>query len=714
MNKEFLKERFLKLWHNKWVFGSIIAFLSAVFAIILATQFDSLELKSVDLRFAIRGAQDTDQDNIAIVAVDEESITALKKWPFPRNYFAKAILNLQKAGARLIVVDVEFTEPSDHKTGGRQDLNLAGAIKRAGNVIMAAELVNNDRVDKGIRNSYLVRPYSLFMKGTGTRWGLINVDEDSDGFIRRYLLFLPHNEKAVLPISLKAYQALRPGANGSRGVQIDDDGYFVLGAKRIPKVDYNSMFINFRGPAKSFRTFSFSSILDDSSFTLPGNEDTDIFEVYRESGVLRDKIVYIGASAEVLQDNKLTPFFSYQGRQKKLAGVEVHASALSTLLRGDFLVDQGWLSALLVVFVLSAATMGLTKWLKPFRGLFAALALILAYVILSIYLFINQLMVIDFVAPLFAIGLSFVGNVVHETLTEQRERIRIKKSWEQYMAKDVIDNMLDSGQLPTFGGERRELTVLFSDIRSFTTYSEKHSSKKVVGKLHEYLTEMVDSIFQYGGTLDKFVGDEIMAIYGAPHYYKEHAEKACLTAIDMIQRLRRLQRDWSASGEEYFQIGVGINSGKVILGNLGSQQLFDYTVIGDDVNLGARLEGANKQYGTSIILSENTYKLVKKKARVRELDLVRVKGKTKPVKIFELRGMKKLDDIEQDLIIDVYTTALNHYKECQWYAALKEFKRILRYFPTDGPTRVYIKRCMDFIETPPPRAWDGVYEFTTK
>jgi adenylate cyclase len=189
---------------------------------------------------------------------------------------------------------------------------------------------------------------------------------------------------------------------------------------------------------------------------------------------------------------------------------------------------------------------------------------------------------------------------------------------------------------------------------------------------------------------------------------------ACLTAIEMIDRLRAMQKKWSEKKEAYFQIGIGINTGKVIVGNLGSSQLFDYTAIGDDVNLGARLEGANKQYGTSIILSEFTYKGVKKIAIVRELDLVKVKGKNKPVRIFELRGMTALPQIEQDLIIDVYTQGLNYYKERKWYQALNEFKRIIRYFPTDGPTRVYIKRCLDFIENPPPENWDGVYEFTTK
>ena len=474
------------------------------------------------------------------------------------------------------------------------------------------------------------------------------------------------------------------------------------------------MLINFRGPAGTFPTYSFSSILDDSSFTLAGDDDTDMFEIHKEMGTFQDKIVFIGASAEELQDNKLTPFFKYKGMQRKLPGVEVHANALSTLLRGDFISLQGKGWVILTLFLMSALAMILTKWLKPFRGMFAVLGLMLFVFILALYAFNNHRVWLEITGPMLAIVLSYVGNVVHETLTEQRERIRIKKSWQQFMSKNVIDDMLASGKLPTFGGERRDLTVLFSDIRSFTSFSEKHSPQAVVEKLGEYLTEMVDVIFKNEGTLDKFVGDEIMALYGAPHYFEEHAEKACQTALEMMERLRVLQKQWSDKGEDFFEIGIGINSGNVILGNLGSSQLFDYTVIGDDVNLGARLEGANKQYGTAIIISESTYKEVKGKAKVRELDLVRVKGKSKPVKIFELLGMRKLSRLEEELLVEAYSRGLKYYQREKWYQALLEFKKVLRHFPNDGPTKVYIKRCLDFLENPPVENWDGVYDFTTK
>ncbi|MFQ5823082.1 MAG: CHASE2 domain-containing protein [bacterium] len=702
----------VKLWHLKWLFGAFIALFSAILALILSnlSQFESFELKTYDARFSLRGQMDTQEDNILVVAIDDQSFVGLrKKWPFPRSLFAKAILNLFEAGAKLIILDIEFTEPDQDR---RQDLVLAGAIKRAGNVILSGKLVT-EFASNGIVNTYPLPPISILLDA-GAAWGFINIDEDPDGFIRRYLLFQKRPDTIYYPLSIQAFLNLQSSKRARKKVIIENDGYFLLGNRRVPKKDFNSMLVNFRGPAKSYTTYSFSSILDDADFDLYGDEDTDIFELHKLEETFKDKIVFIGASTEELQDTKFTPFFKYKGKQRKLPGVELHANALSTLLRGDFIVPQKSIMVVLMVFVLSLLTMVITKWLKPFRGMFAVMGIILAYIIWGFYSFIHNLVWVQITAPATAIILSYVGNVVHQALTEQRERIRIKKTWQHFMAKSVIDNMLDSGEMPTFGGERRELTVLFSDIRSFTSFTEQHSSQVVVHSLNEYLSDMVDVIFENEGTLDKFVGDEIMAIYGAPHYYKNHAEKACITALEMVGRLRNLQKKWSQNNQNFFQIGIGINSGKMIVGNLGSSQLFDYTVIGDEVNLGARLEGANKQYGTTIIISEFTYKAVKRKAIVRELDLVRVKGKKKPVRIYELRGMGAIPSIEQDLIVDVYTQALKYYKERRWYQALTEFKRIFRYFPTDGPSRVYVKRCLDFIEQPPPESWDGVYEFTTK
>ncbi len=709
----FSTETLTRVWRNRWLFAAGATVISVFLALLLANlrPLEVFEFKTYDARFGLRGELAAEADDIVVVGIDDASFAGLGKWPFSRVYFAKAIKNLYEAGARLIVLDVEFTEPNTEAP--RQDLVLAAAVKRAGNVILAGKWVV-EHAANDIVYGYPLPPMEVLQK-TGVRWGLVNVDEDPDGFVRRYLLFQPHNQRVLLPLSVEAFRWLAGTQNGNGpDVVLERDGYFVVAGRRVPKHDDNSMLINFRGPAGTFPRFSFVDVIDDSSLTLLGDEDTDVFEMHKELRTFENKIVFIGATAEELQDNKLAPFFGYRGRQRKLPGVELHANALSTLLRGDFIRREPYALSWLSLLLLAALTSVGVQWLKPFRGMFAVLALWVLFVIWAVYAFINLRLWVPITPPLTALAFAYVGNVVHQLLTEQRERIRIKKTWEHYMSENVIDAMLKSGRMPEFGGERRELTVLFSDIRGFTTFSERHSSHEVVQQLNEYLTAMVDVIFKYGGTLDKFVGDEIMAVYGAPHYFRDHAEKACRTALEMVARLRALQHNWSQRQKDIFQIGIGINTGKVIAGNLGSSQLFDYTVIGDDVNLGARLEGANKQYGTTIIISEATYRAVRKKAIVRELDLVRVKGKQHPVRIYELRGMGRLPAIEQELIIDVYTRGLTYYKEKRFYEALKEFRRILRYFPTDGPTRVYIQRCLNFMEMPPPENWDGVYEFTTK
>ncbi|RMD87084.1 MAG: adenylate/guanylate cyclase domain-containing protein [Calditrichaeota bacterium] len=702
-------DKLKKIWQSKWLFGIIFAFIAAVLALFMSrlSQFENFELKTYDARFKLRGPLPTKQDNIVIVAIDDQTFLDLKmKWPFPRNLYAKAILNLLEAGARLIIFDIEFTEPDANEM---RDVVLAGAIKRAGNVILAGKIVTEIK-GKGVVNVYPLRPLPILLDA-GAQWGLIDVLEDTDGFIRRYLLFRRHGGQTYLSLSLLTYLNLLP--QSKRRFRTGTNGQFVIGDLHIPKKEYNSMLINYRGPAGSFPTYSFSSVVDDAELDI-GEEDTDIFELHKLEGTFRDKIVFIGAAAEELQDNKLTPFFEYKGTKRKTPGVEMHANALSTLIRRDFIRTQSSLTNFIFILVLAYLTMFFTKWLKPFRGMFSVVVLVLAFIIWAFYSFLHRLVWVEITGPMLAIVLSYVGSVVHQVLTEQREKFRIKKTWQHYMAKNVIDEMLETGQEPTFGGERRELTVLFSDIRSFTTFSEKHSSHEVVHKLNEYLTAMVDIIFKYEGTLDKFVGDEIMAIFGAPIPQKDHALRACMTALEMVARLRALQREWVQKNEDLFQIGIGINTGKMIVGNLGSSQLFDYTVIGDEVNLGARLEGTNKQYGTTVIISEATYRKVRHRVVVRELDLVRVKGKNRPVRIFELLGIDSLPPIEKDLLVEVYHKGLQLYKARKFYQALKEFRRILKYFPTDGPTRVYIKRCLDFIEFPPPEDWDGVYEMQTK
>ncbi len=689
---------------NKWILGSAISLFSILLAFVLSftTAFENLELKSYDLRFALRGPQRVDSLGVVIVDIDDQSFFDLpSRWPFPRTYYARLIDNLTRAGARLILFDIIFSEPT--ASNPAEDLALAAAAARSRRVVFAGKKAF-DLASGGTLNTYLIKPIKPLLQ-SGSAWGIVNIDEDLDGFVRRYLLFEEWEGSRHLPLAMMAYRWLKRGPQEQAEVAVG-----------VPQYDDNSFLVNFRGPARTFPTYSFASVLDDRNFQLVEAElDTNYFEtVYLPNRVFANKVVFVGASAEELQDVKFTPFYSAGKSRHKLPGVEVHANALATLLLGDAVQRTPFWIEWLVLLASGFGTMALVLTSRTFTGMLGTGLALLLVLIAALVCFIKFLVWLPVVAPGLAILLSYVGNNAQLIITERRERWRTKRVFQQYVSESIVNSILASGAMPKFGGEKRELTVLFSDIRGFTTYCEKHAPETVVQHLNEYLTEMTEIIKKQQGTLDKYVGDEIMAVYGAPYAYPNHAEKACETAVEMIDRLRELQKRWSANAQDYFQIGIGINTGHMIVGNLGSQQLFDYTVIGDEVNLGARLEGANKEYWTSIIISESTYAQAKARARVRELDLVRVKGKKRPVKIYELRSMEPLPQIEEDLIIQVYSQGLALYRQADWVGALQQFKRVLRYFPSDGPSRVYVARCLNFIETPPPPHWDGVYEFKSK
>jgi len=261
------------------------------------------------------------------------------------------------------------------------------------------------------------------------------------------------------------------------------------------------------------------------------------------------------------------------------------------------------------------------------------------------------------VYPTLALGLTFIGITVYRLLTEERQKLWTKRAFQRFVSPEVVEQLMENPAALQFGGEIRNLTVLFTDIRGFTDYTERHEPQEVVHMLHEYLTCMVDQVLKQQGTLDKFIGDAVMAIFGAPLPLPDHAERACRAALGMIQELELLSARWATEGREPFRMGIGINTGEMVVGNLGSEQLFDYTVVGDGVNLAARLESLNKEYKTTrpIIISESTYLAAKDVLDVRRLGEVTVKGKSRPVVIYELCGIR--DEAEPVLAPAALVTA---------------------------------------------------------
>jgi adenylate cyclase len=308
---------------------------------------------------------------------------------------------------------------------------------------------------------------------------------------------------------------------------------------------------------------------------------------------------------------------------------------------------------------------------------------------------------------LLGLVLIYTALTIYRYLTEERERKKIRGAFSHYVSSSVVNEVLKNPEKLKLGGDMKELTVLFSDIRGFTTISEGLSPEEVHRLINEYLTAMTDIVFKHGGTLDKYMGDAIMAIYGAPVDQPDHAQKACDTALEMMQALSGLNAGWAKEGRPVIDIGIGINTGMMMVGNMGSEQRFEYTVLGDAVNLGSRLEGANKSYKTHILISEFTYDKVKNGFLCMEIDCVRVKGKTRPAKIYQLMGTKEASASQAETI-RYFHQGLQFYKEQKWDKALEAFKTVSARDKGVYAAQLYMERIAALKSSPPPPEWDGI------
>ncbi|UCD56439.1 MAG: adenylate/guanylate cyclase domain-containing protein, partial [Candidatus Hydrogenedentota bacterium] len=322
---------------------------------------------------------------------------------------------------------------------------------------------------------------------------------------------------------------------------------------------------------------------------------------------------------------------------------------------------------------------------------------------------------IDVVGPTGIIILSDVVIVWYKFSTAEKKRKFIRKAFEHYMNPAVVDQIAENPDMLELGGKEMVLTAFFSDVAGFTTISEQLTPHELVELLNEYLTVMTDIILEYDGLLDKYEGDAIMAVFGAPIHFPDHATKACHAGLQMQAQLRQMREKWKSQGRPELRMRVGLNTGPMIVGNMGSLTRFDYTVMGDAVNLASRLEGVNKQYSTEIMISEFTLEHCKPDVIVRDIDLIRVKGKAVPVRIYEVLARSN-DGLPDDtkLALEHYSCGLEAYRQRNWETGIKELQRALEIKPDDGPSLTYVKRCKEYLSAPPPDDWDGVYTMTTK
>jgi adenylate cyclase len=744
--------------------GSLITFLLLIFYILSRPDLqvippwfmDLAELKTLDYRFKIRGKL-TPSSDVAIVVIDEKTIDKLDSWQSTRRkWLAELIDKLAEGGAKVIGFDVNFAERDRNpgldviqhlrKQSGKNtglgtvldelesqidfDVLLAKSFRNAGNVVLGIfffrsrdEGISHITPEQSQRNLDLIsskeykfvrfpsdvpsQPLQILhmvevepnfpeLSQAVQSFGHFNMFPDRDGVFRRVPLLLEYKGAYYPSLDIEIIRLYL----GSPQPIIYGDKYGIvsklqLGKIMIPCDEQGRLLVNYYGPAKTFPHYSLSDVVDGAT----------------PSSTFKDKIVLVGSTAIALHDLRTTPFQT----SEDYPGVEIHANVIENILHHTALERPNGAALIdgLIILVTGLLSTLIFSRLKSVSGMIAFVILLLLLIGGICYAFTSKNLWLNVTFPGILILLSFISVTGQKYFQEEREKKKIKGAFEHYLAPRVVNELLKHPEKLNLGGERKVLTVLFSDIRGFTSTSESMESQRLVELLNEYLTAMTDVVFKHQGTLNKYMGDAIMAFYGAPIEQNDHALKACLTAIDMIEELKKLHEQWVVRKLPKLNIGIGINSGEMIVGNMGSKVHFDYTVLGDAVNLASRLEGINKRYGTNIIISENTYQQVKDQVVARELDLVRVKGKYHAVIIYEVLGRVDILPKVQEPV-ELFQKGLTSYRNQKWYDALAFFQKVLYIYPNDAPSMLYVNRCVDYIRNPPPPDWNGIYELEAK
>jgi adenylate cyclase len=633
------------------------------------TPFQTVELKTYDFRFRRTARPKTARQDIALIEIDEYSLRNLEpylgKWPWPRLAHAELVEYLSRAPAKVIAYDVNFAE-ADTRTGfdyggsqatGRQsDQAWADAIKAAGNVILLADATYEAaagaaiatslsdagyRIGGAIRERRAIFPPFPAIRDVAAAFGHNLFSLDPDGPIRHMTPFVRSGDVALPSLGVAA--ALRTLDIKPAGVRLDGttlhigDRAMPVSVVAVPTTDRVDTFvwslINFRGPAQlpaldghTYPTYSFFDLLS-SEEQLRANQTPNI-----DPSLFRDKIVFVGATAAGLYDAFETPFAN--GRSP---GIYIHAAVADDILSNRFMHPESTPVTVAAVLVIGLAVGAIATVIPAWWATAATGVILGAFAFGATEAFAAGYW-LNLSQPTLAGAFALFGGVGYQYFVEGREKRKMKRLFGQYVSKDVYDQLVNNPALARLGGHRRQMTVLFSDIRGFTSVSEKGEPEEIVQTLNEYFTRMVDIVFTHKGTLDKFVGDMVMALFGAPLDDVNHAEHAVDAALDMIDELLRLNERWTAEGRPSLDIGIGINTGPMIAGNIGSEAIMSYTVLGDAVNLGSRLESLNKNYGTRIIISDATRAALPDRYIFRPLGDVVVKGKTRAVAIFEVVG----------------------------------------------------------------------------
>jgi adenylate cyclase len=672
-------EKFMKKDSKVAVF--LLALVS-VFAVIALYYYqnsflEAFEAKTYDLRFkSLRGAV-TPNPDIAIIAIDDKSIAELGRFPWTRTQYVRLLDRLSAANAKALLVDAFFSERETPEI----DRAFAAAIRKAGNIVLAVPF-DFDKQLRVIGSTHSLPEIESAAAGIGH----INLVPEDDGVNRRNILFVEEKGKLVPSLGLM-------GAMAALGEKAFTPGSYeiMLGDRRIPVNGDYSMWINYAGPPGNYPRYSF----------------TDIANGRIDPSLLKGKVLFLGATALGIYDMRVTPFHN------NTPGVEVHAAVADNIVSGRFIRRTGLEALLDMAFIvaLGLVTFYLTMRLRLHVAIPSAFLLSACYVWLSYWFFLQGHWV-SMIYPILAAMVALSAGGSFRYLVLDRSAREMRSMFSSYLSAKLVARLEKDPEAAKIGGDNKEVTVLFTDIKGFTSFSETRSPQEVVTRLNEYLAAMVQVIDQFDGTVDKFIGDGIMVYWGAPLAQPDHAKLAIACMLEMKRTMERLGAKWASEGVVPFVIRGGALSGEAVAGNIGCHgKKMEYTLIGDTVNQASRLEGTAKYYGVSFLIGESTYLLTRDAYRFRELDKIRVVGKHVPVTVYELIG--PLSEPE-DSRIAKFGAALALYRGHRWEEAEKYFASILDEVPEDKPSKIYLERCEYYKNIPPPEDWDGVFNRVDK
>ncbi|MCX6116764.1 MAG: adenylate/guanylate cyclase domain-containing protein [Proteobacteria bacterium] len=758
--------------------GIMVGFLWSYYAQKLGSfgqVFYTLENKLLDMRFVLRGPVKA-SNKIGVLGLDEKSIQKFGRWPFSRGIYEKAFTNLKKSGVEWIGFDVVWDKPertllSDSleqikslkaaalqknpalaeeawakienlQKAGLADESIARTIKQYEKIVMGYMYYGSDDRDSVAslgQNKFTTLPQMLesaiqavimpdgfelgqysslktlavvgnteFLSSASPHFGYFNNDLDADSVVR-WVSLVKNTDGNLMPsMSLKMAASMtgreivtvfdRVGVEEIMLVNPDDDKDVI----KIPMdpAGEGRVMLNHLGGSMTIPTFSLADAYDDKF--------TD-----KERKRLKGISLMMGPTAMAINDMRANPF------ESTFNGVEHHAATIDNIVSQRFFKRPAeiYRTEIIIVVIIGVVFSLVLSFSSALLSAASAIIIYVAYYQIDKYLWFSKGVWVYMGMPYIQITGLFMAVTLYKYFTEEREKKKVKGAFQHYLSPDVMNQVLEDPTKLKLGGDRRECTVFFSDVRGFTTISEGLPPDKLCELMNDYLSPMTDVVLRSGGVLDKYIGDAIMAFWGAPVDRPDQADVAAQSVLIMMERLEVIRQEFPKKGFPVIDIGCGLNTGMMSVGNMGSAERFAYTVMGDSVNLGARLESITKEYGVRSIVSEYTVAKLQdpKRYLLRELDVIVVKGKRDPVRIFELIHPMILpnETLLKDLIGE-FSLGLAAYRDQDWEKAKANFMNALKIRPSDGPATMFLERIADMISLPRIENWDGVHVFKHK